>query len=86
MKFILGFIKGSKSSLYKMPDGSPGPKLYFNVRADHGGSSYEFERFERDSSGVFLPRLRVYDSDDYPDDLIRDLLNSGKIVETITSG
>jgi len=81
MKFILGYIKGSRSKFYN------GPKLIWNVRSDHGGKSYEFDRLEKDKhTGIALPKLKVYDSDDYPEALIKALLDSGLIVEFCEKG
>lgn len=44
------------------------------------GVRYHFERFERGDRGAFLARLRVYDSADFPPELISSLMQSRHIV------
>lgn len=75
MKFILGYKRGTKSSIH------PGPKLIWHLVAQVGRKRYEFERCERDDNGILKPILRIYDSADYPDNMIESLLNSKQIVE-----
>lgn len=74
MRFILGYIKGSKSIHGNRP------KVYWHIKVSHGKKEYEFHRLEQSSDGVFLPRLRVYDSDDYPRELMKKLYDMGYIV------
>lgn len=77
MKFILGYNPVRKSKFYD------GPQLYWELKVEHGGLFFEFERVERDDTGVCIPKLRVYESNDYPDKMIHDLLRSKQIVELV---
>lgn len=78
MRFILGYIPGTKSRIN--PDR---PEVYWEVRAEYRNTAYVFERLQRDENGLFKPVLNVFDSDHYPDDVIKHLVATNQIVELI---
>lgn len=77
MKFITGYIPGSKSRF------NDGPVRYIVFTARHDGKDYEFERFERNESGLYSNKLRIYDSKDYPDEMIALLIESKHILPSL---
>ena len=73
-RFVLGYIKGSKSVHHK------GPKVYWHIKVSHGKKEFEFHRLEQGKDGSFLPKLRVYQADDYPPELIKKMVEVNYIV------
>lgn len=76
MKFILGYHPTIKSPL----DPSR-PLLWFQIRSRFNDVDYNLERLRRNESGVVLPELMIYDSDDFPAPVIEQWLKDGHIVE-----
>ena len=81
MKFILGYIKGSRS-----PVNPARPVLHMAIRADYEGRTFIFERLKRDAAGLVLPELLVHDSDGVPDAVIQTLLVTEQIIECDENG
>jgi hypothetical protein len=86
MKFILGNIPYRKSWFYD------GPKLIWELKVEHAGQFYRFDRLEcrcgcrefcKEMNPVFSSKLRIFNSDDYPDDMIKHLAAQTQIVELI---
>lgn len=73
-KFILGYIKGSKSVH------GDRPKVYWHIKISHEKKEYEFQRLEQSESGVFLPKLRIYDADNYPLAMLEKMIELNYIV------
>lgn len=65
MKFILGIVRGKFR-----PDGTQ--QVVVKIAARHKGQDYHLDRFEMKEGcdpqkPIFLPKIRVYDTDDYPE-------------------
>jgi hypothetical protein len=73
-KFRLGFIPGSKHPIHNRE------KAFIWFRSYHSGKEYLFERFERNESGVMIPKVAIYDSDDFPMELLENLLETNHII------
>lgn len=81
MKFILGYIKGSVC-----PYDRTRPEVFVILKCQFAGVEYRIERFERDrDTGMALPRLKVYDSDDFPPEVIQSWLDNNQIIECLVS-
>ena len=77
MRFILGYIPGSGSKYDPRQ-----PQVLLRVAVKHAGVDYAFDRFETDGAGrIARPVLRIYDSAEYPDEVVRHLLVTNQIVE-----
>lgn len=74
MKFILGYRKGTKSKFYD------GPELIWQLATKHKDVRYFFTRMAK-VDGKETMRLAVYDTNDYPDDMIMALVANNQIVE-----
>jgi len=82
VKFILGFIKGSKC-----PYDPSRPIVHVIVKSAYKGVEYRVERFKQDKdTGIRLPQLRVYDSDDFPPQVLEAWQKDGLILECLVSG
>lgn len=70
MRFILGYMKNTKSEYYD------GPKLIWQLNVKYKGNRYFFKRLAPDNL-----RLAVYDTKDYPEKMLNDMFSNKHIME-----